>query len=71
MLGETWGQSLIPWGHCWAGDQAAEADPRGGFSSVAAYLEAYRGAIEELARLQHTHCYNAVVMTQVKKEEMF
>ena len=69
MLGETWGQSIIPWGHCWFGDQKAKEDPRGGFQTVEEYLRAYSRAMEELVTLRSTHGYNAVVMTQVHGAE--
>ena len=69
MLGETWGQSMIPWGHCWFGDQKAREDPRGGFQTVEEYLRAYSGAMQELVTLRSTHGYNAVVMTQVHEGE--
>ena len=65
VLGETWGQSIIPWSHSWQGDEKAKEDPRGGFQSDEEYLKAYKNAIEELITLQKTHGYNAVVMTQV------
>ena len=42
VVGELWGQSMIPWGHCWHGDQAAEQDPRGGFSTQQQFLEVTR-----------------------------
>ena len=66
MLGETWGQSMIPWGHCWTGDQAAMADPRGGFQTSEDYLRAYSAAMQELRNLRTSHGYSAVVMTQVQ-----
>ena len=32
-------QSKIPWGHCWFGDDAAKADPRGGFDTEEEFLD--------------------------------
>ena len=42
VLGELWGQSKIPWGHCWHGDKAAQEDPRGGFTSEQQFIEVRR-----------------------------
>ena len=46
VVGELWGQSMIPWGHCWHGDQAADQDPRGGFSTQQQFLEVTRTRVE-------------------------
>jgi len=65
VIGEMWGQSMIPWGHCWYGDKDAQDDPRGGFKSVEEYVRAYDLAVEEIVQLQTTHGYNAVIFTQL------
>ena len=69
MIGEMWGQSKIPWGHCWFGDKNAEDDPRGGFKTEEEFLAAYSKAVEELIDLQKSRGYNAVVMTQTTDVE--
>lgn len=69
VIGEMWGQSFIPKGHCWFGDEAAEADPRGGFKTAYDYLKAYTQAVDEIILLQNTHGYNAAVFTQITDVE--
>ena len=64
-----WGQSKIPWGHCWYGNKDAENDPRGGFNTEEEYLTAYGKAVEELIELQQSHGYNAAVFTQTTDVE--
>ena len=64
VVGELWGQSKIPWGHCWFGDKAAEEDPRGGFKSEEEFLKHYEAAIVELTELMESHGYTAAVFTQ-------
>ena len=69
VVGEMWGQSMIPWGHCWRGDAAAAADPRGGFSSEQEFLAAYRRAVAELRQLRESRGYTAAVITQTTDVE--
>ena len=64
-----WGQSKIPWGHCWYGNKDAESDPRGGFNTEDEYVTAYGKAVEELIELQQSHGYNAAVFTQTTDVE--
>ena len=69
VVGELWGQSKIPWGHCWFGDKAAEEDPRGGFKSEEEFLKHYEAAIVELTELMDSHGYTAAVFTQTTDVE--
>ena len=69
VVGEMWGQSKIPWGHCWFGDKEAEDDPRGGFKTEEEFLAAYSTVIDELVDLQKSRGYNAVVLTQTTDVE--
>ena len=69
VIGEMWGQSKIPWGHCWFGDKAAEEDPRGGFKTEEEYLTAYESAADEINELKASRGYNAVVFTQLTDVE--
>lgn len=69
VVGELWGQSKIPWGHCWFGDKAAEDDPRGGFKTEKEFLEHYEAAIVELTELKESHGYTAAVFTQTTDVE--
>ena len=69
VVGELWGQSKIPWGHCWFGDKAAEEDPRGGFKTEKDFLVHYEAAIVELTGLMDSHGYTAAVFTQTTDVE--
>jgi len=69
VVGELWGQSKIPWGHCWFGDKAAEKDPRGGFKTEEEFLAHYDAAIVELMQLKDSHGYTAAVFTQTTDVE--
>ena len=69
VVGELWGQSKIPWGHCWFGDKAAEEDPRGGFKTEKEFLDFYEESINELVELIDSHGYTAAVFTQTTDVE--
>jgi len=72
VLGEMWGKSLVPWGHCWHGDAAAREKFSqhhvGGLASKEEFLQKYHEAIVKLQALK-AEGYMAAVFTQLSDVE--